>query len=171
MNPHAKRRRICDMSSDQAAIESTMQEHRLFPPAASFSAKARIGSRAEYDRMYRESIDQPEQFWGKQAEALHWFKRWDRVLEWNTPQAKWFVGGRVNISYNCPDRIIEQGKGEKVAILGEGELLEASRNNQPEIRRISYKQLKDDVCRFSNGLKTLGVKEGDRVTIYMPMVP
>ncbi|MEA2734864.1 MAG: acetyl-CoA synthetase [Humisphaera sp.] len=150
------------------SIESTMQEHRLFPAPPEFSAKARIKSMDEYKRMYRESIDNPETFWGKQAEQLHWFKRWDKVLEWNVPDAKWFVGGKINIAYNCLDAQIEKGRGDKTAILWEGEPLASG---QPEIRKISFKQLKDDVGRFANGLKKLGVKKGDRVTIYMPMVP
>ena len=154
--------------SQEQAISSTMQENRVFPPPAEFSAKARIKSRAEYDRLYRESIDRPEDFWGKQAEALKWFKKWDRVLEWNCPHAKWFVGGKINVSYNCLDAQIEKGRGDKTAILWEGEPLA---DGKPEVRRISFKQLRDDVCRFANGLKKLGVKKGDRVTIYMPMVP
>ena len=97
------------MSADQENITSTQQENRLFPPPAEFAAKALIKSRAEYDRMYRESIDKPEQFWGKQAEELHWFKKWDKVLEWNAPNAKWFVGGKTNVAYNCLDRQIEPG--------------------------------------------------------------
>src|SRR5688572_14088174 len=164
--------------TSSSAIESTLQEHRLFPPPAEFAARARINSREQYDQMYRESIDQPERFWGRMAEELHWFKKWDRVLEWNAPYAKWFVGGKTNIAYNCLDRQIEQGRGEKIALIWEGEPLTPSPGTPgegggegPEIRRITYRQLKDDVCRFANGLKKLGVKKGDRVTIYLPMVP
>src|SRR5207237_2440501 len=101
------------------------------------------------------------------ANQLHWFKKWDKVLEWKAPYAKWFVGGTTNLSYNCLDRQIAAGKGDKIAIIWEGEPLSPN----PEIRRITYKQLKDDVCRLANGLKSLGIKRGDRVTIYMPMVP
>jgi acetyl-CoA synthetase len=119
--------------------------------------------------MYRESIDQPEKFWDRIASELHWFKKWERVLEWKPPYAKWFVGAKTNISYNCLDAQIERGRGEKTAILWEAEPLNQS--GQPEVRKISYRQLRDDVCRFANGLKKLGVKKGDRVTIYMPMVP
>jgi acetyl-CoA synthetase len=153
-----------------SGIESTMQEDRLFLPPASFSQKARIKSKEEYQKLYRESIDQPEQFWGRMAEELHWFKKWDKVLEWNCPNAKWFVGGKTNVSYNCLDRQIAQGKGDKIAILWEGEP-EKSTGQGGDVRRITYNQLRDDVCRFANGLKKLGVKKGDRVTIYMPMVP
>src|SRR5688500_6499797 len=161
------------MSQSPAAhdqsIESTLQENRLFPPPPEFAARARIKSMDEYKRLYRESIDNPEAFWGKQAEQLHWFKRWDKVLDWQVPNAKWFVGGKTNIAYNSLDAQIEEGRGARTASLWEGEPLGG--NGQPEIRKISFKQLKDDVGRFANGLKKLGVKRGDRVTIYMPMVP
>jgi acetyl-CoA synthetase len=124
----------------------------------------------EYRTMYRESIDQPDQFWAKAAEELHWFKKWDRVLEWNCPYAKWFVGAKTNLAYNCLDRQIDAGRGDKVAILWEGEP-EQQPGKGGEVRKITYRQLRDEVCRFANGLKKLGVKKGDRVTIYMPMVP
>ena len=103
-------------------FESTLQEHRLFPPPAEFVAKAHINSKEQYERMYRESLDKPEEFWGKIAQELHWFKKWDRVLEWNAPNAKWFVGGKTNVSYNCLDHQIAQGRGDKTAILWEGEI-------------------------------------------------
>src|SRR5687767_1601240 len=157
--------------SQSSAIESTLQEHRLFPPPPRFAAGARINSRAQYDQLYQESIDAPEKFWGRAAEELHWFKKWDRVLEWNAPYAKWFVGGKTNIAYNCLDRQIEIGRGDKVALIWESEPLAASQSAPAEVRRVTYRQLKDDVCRFANGLKKLGVKKGDRVTIYLPMVP
>src|SRR6187397_1145785 len=99
------------MAQEQSsAIESTMQENRVFPPTPAFSAKARIKSLEEYRRMYRESIDSPETFWGKQAEQLSWFKKWDKVLEWNAPDAKWFVGGKMNVSHNCLDAQIAKGR-------------------------------------------------------------
>ncbi len=155
------------MTQSQGAIESILQENRVFPPPPEFTAKARIKSRDEYERMYRESMDQPEKFWGRAAEELHWFKKWDKVLEWKAPHAKWFVGGKTNLSYNCLDRQIEQGRGDKTAIVWEGEPLQVN----PEVRHITFRQLRDDVCRFANGLKKLGVKKGDRVTIYLPMLP
>jgi acetyl-CoA synthetase len=156
--------------AETSGIESTLQEHRLFPPPPAFAAKARIGSAEEYQRLYRESIEQPEQFWGRMAEELHWFKKWDKVLDWKVPYAKWFVGGKINAAYNCLDSQVEAGRGDKVAILWEGEP-EISPGAGGEIRNITYKQLRDDVCRFSNGLKKIGVKRGDVVTIYMPMIP
>jgi acetyl-CoA synthetase len=158
-------------SSSSGAIESTLQEHRVFPPPPGFAAQALISSKAEYERLYRESIDDPETFFGRMANDLHWFKKWDRVLEWKPPNAKWFVGGKLNASYNCLDHQIEQGRGDKAAILWEGEPESGRPGSGGSVHRITYRQLRDDVCRFANGLKSLGVKKGDRVTIYMPMVP
>jgi acetyl-CoA synthetase len=154
----------------EQAIESTMHETRIFAPSAEFSARAWIKSRQQYDAMYRESIDQPEKFWAKIAEELHWFTRWDRVLDWKLPYAKWFAGGKTNVAYNCLDRQIELGRGHKTAILWEGEP-EIAPGQGPEIRRVTYSQLRQDVCRFANGLKKLGVGKGTRITIYMPMIP
>ena len=155
------------MSSESSPIQSSMSETRLFPPSPAFAAKAHIQSREQYEKMYRESIDSPETFWTKIANELKWFKPWTKVLDWNVPHAKWFVGGQTNVSYNCLDRHIENGLGDKTALLWEGEPVDAA--GKPEVRKVSYKQLKDEVCRFANGLKSLGVKKGDRVTIYMPM--
>jgi acetyl-CoA synthetase len=145
------------------SIESAQQENRLFPPNPAFASNAWIKSRQQYDQMYRESIDHPDQFWSKIASELHWFKKWDRVLDWNLPNAKWFVGGQTNVSHNCLDTHIEKGRGNKTAILWEAE--------NGDVRNVTYQQLRDDVCRFANGLKKLGVKKGTRVTIYMPMIP
>ncbi|MGD0389877.1 MAG: acetate--CoA ligase [Tepidisphaeraceae bacterium] len=155
--------------SDQS-IESAMQENRVFPPPAAVSAGAWINSRQQYDQMYRESLDRPEEFWAKIAGELHWFKKWDRVLQWKLPNAKWFVGGTTNLSYNCLDLQIERGRGGKTAILWEGEPLTPA-GGGAQVRRITFEQLRRDVCRFANGLKKLGVKKGTRVTIYMPMIP
>jgi acetyl-CoA synthetase len=146
------------------SIESTQQENRVFPPDPQLAAKAWIKSREQYDQMYRRSIDKPEEFWADAAGELHWFNKWDRVLDWQLPYAKWFVGGRTNIAYNCLDRQIALGRGAKTAILWEEE-------RDQSVRRVTYSQLKADVCRLANGLKKLGVKKGTRVTIYMPMIP
>jgi len=151
-------------------IESTLEERRVFPPPADFAAKAHIKSREEYEKLYRESIDHPEQFFGRIAEDFHWFKKWDKVLDWQVPNAKWFVGGRINAAYNCLERQIDLGRGDKTAILWEGEP-ETAAGQGGEVRRISYRQLRDEVCKLANGLRSIGVKKGDRVTIYMPMVP
>jgi acetyl-CoA synthetase len=155
--------------SDQN-IESSMQETRLFPPDPAAASKAWIKSRKQYDEMYRRSIDRPEEFWGEVAAELHWFEKWKHVLEWKLPDAKWFVGGKTNVAFNCLDRQVELGRGNKTAILWEGEP-EIEAGKGPEIRRVTFSQLRDDVGRFANGLKKLGVKRGTRVTIYMPMVP
>jgi acetyl-CoA synthetase len=154
----------------EQAIESTMQEHRLFPPAPAFPAKAWIKSRDQYDQMYRQSMDDPDAFWSAIASELHWFKKWDKVLEWNLPNAKWFVGAKTNVAYNCLDRQIELGRGNKTAILFEAEP-EIAPGKGGAITKITYSQLRDEVCKFANGLKKLGVKKGTRVTIYMPMTP
>ncbi len=162
----------------QQAIESTLQENRLFPPPAAFTNKARIRSMLEYRELYRESIEAPETFWAREAAELTWFLRWDKVLEWSPPDARWFIGGRTNISYTCLDQQIGMGRGDKIAIIWEGEPLHVS--NSPhasggearhEVRTLSYHQLHEEVCRFANALVSLGVKKGDCVTIYMPMVP
>jgi acetyl-CoA synthetase len=152
------------------SIDSTMQESRVFPPPPQISANAWIKSRAQYDQMYRESLDNPDKFWAKIADELHWFKKWDRVLDWKLPYAKWFVGATTNLSFNCLDLQISRGRGNKTAILWEGEP-ETAPGKGGEVRKITFQQLRDQVCQFANGLKKLGVKKGTRVTIYMPMIP
>jgi acetyl-CoA synthetase len=159
------------MSDGSGAIESALQEQRVFPPPAEFSRKAYIKSRQEYDALYRESIDEPEKFWGRMALEISWIKPWDRVLEWKSPHAKWFVGGKINASAVCLDAQIDKGNGDKAAILWEGEPESGRPGSGGSIHRMSFRQLRDDVCRLANALKKLGVKKGDRVTIYMPMVP
>jgi acetyl-CoA synthetase len=151
-------------------IESTLQERRVFPPDPKFAANAWIKSRQQYEQMYRESIDHPDRFWAKIAEELHWFKKWDTVLDWKLPYAKWFVGGKTNVAYNCLDHQIANGRGNKTAILWEAEP-ESEPHSGGQVREITYAQLRDEVCRFANGLKKLGVRKGTRVTIYMPMIP
>jgi acetyl-CoA synthetase len=151
------------------SIQSTLQEHRLFPPTPAFSAKAHIKSMDQYKAMWKRSIEQPEQFWTEVASELHWFKKWNTVLDWKCPDAKWFVGGQTNLAYNCLERQIASGKGSKTAIIFEGEPY--SNGNATEVRKYTYAQLKDEVCKVANALKSLGVKKGDRVTIYMPMIP
>lgn len=144
-------------------IESVLHEARVFPPPADFAAKAHIKSFEEYEKMYAAAAEDPEGFWATQAEALHWFKKWDRVLEWDEPFAKWFVGGKLNIAYNCLDRHLDTWRKNKAAIIWEGE--------PGEVRTLTYLQLYSEVCRFANVLKKLGVKSGDRVALYMPLVP
>ena len=143
---------------------------KMYPPSPEFSKQAYIKSMEEYESIYKRSIEDPEGFWGEVASNFHFFKKWDRVLEWKLPFAKWFVGGTTNASYNCLDHQIKKGRGDHTAILWEGELVDGQ-NRPTEVRKLTYNDLLKEVCRFANGLKKLGVKKGDRVTLYMPMVP
>jgi acetyl-CoA synthetase len=144
-------------------IESHLREQRVFKPAKSFSKAARIQSFDEYRELYRRSIRNPEKFWAAEARDLVWRKRWDRVLEWKEPFAKWFVGGELNVSENCLDRHTTGARKNKAAIIWEGE--------PGEKRTLTYQQLHRDVCRFANVLLRNKVKKGDRVIIYMPLIP
>lgn len=149
--------------SEPKAIESLSHENRVFYPPAEFSAQAHIKSFEEYEKLYAEAAENPVAFWEKQAKSLHWFKKWDVGLEWNEPHAKWFVGGKLNISYNCLDRHLTTWRKNKAAIIWEGE--------PGEIRTLTYLQLYRQVCKFANVMKKLGIKKGDRVALYMPLVP
>ena len=149
--------------SDSSAIESILNESRVFAPPADFASAAEIGSFEEYEKLYARADADPESFWAEQADALHWFKRWEKVLEWNEPFAKWFVGGKLNVSYNCLDRHLSTWRKNKAAIIWEGE--------PGEIKTITYLQLHQEVSRFANVLKSLGVQQGDRVALYMPLIP
>jgi acetyl-CoA synthetase len=144
-------------------IDSTLQEQRKFEPAPEFQKKAHIKSLEEYERLYKESVEQPEKFWGDVANELHWFKPWDKVLEWNAPWAKWFEGGQINLAYNCLDRHVQGGRANKTALLWEGE--------PGDLRTLTYAQLLTEVKKFSNVLLGLGIKKGDRIAIYMGMTP
>ena len=144
-------------------IDSTLRENRVFPPPEEFSARAHIKSLEEYEALYQQSIEDPEKFWAGAAGDLHWFKPWDKVLEWNLPWAKWFVGGKLNLSYNCVDRHALGERRNKTAIIWEGE--------PGEIRRLTYAELHAEVQKFSNALKSLGIQKGDRVAVYMGMTP
>jgi len=148
-------------SEEVGVIQSVSREVRRFPPPAAAKARALIDE-ATYDRLYKRSVEEPEAFWAEQAEAeLAWTKKWDKVLDWQPPFARWFDGGELNVSANCLDRHLEK-RGDKTAILWEGE--------PGEIREISFRELHAEVSKFSNVLKSLGVKAGDRVAIYMPMI-
>jgi acetyl-CoA synthetase len=144
-------------------IESVLQEGRRFRPSESFKEEAVLKAEADYERLYRQSLDDPEAFWSDVANELHWFEPWNKVTEWDEPFVKWFVGGKTNLAYNCLDRHVEAGKGDKTAILWEGE--------PGDSRTFSYKELLTEVSKFANVLKDKGVKKGDRVVIYMPLVP
>jgi len=150
-------------AAKSSRIDNVMKEDRLFPPSAEFSAKARIKSMDEYQKMWNEAKDDPEGFWGKLAGELHWFKPFSRVLEWNEPFAKWFVGGETNVSYNCLDVHLSTPRRNKAALIFEGE--------PGDTRVYTYQMLHQEVCKFANVLKSLGVRKGDVVSMYMPMVP
>ncbi|MDQ1415370.1 MAG: acetyl-CoA synthetase, partial [Acidimicrobiaceae bacterium] len=143
---------------DGPTIEAYYLESRTFPPPDGFTDEALIGD----DGIYAQAEDW-QAFWAEQAKALDWYKPWDTVLEWDLPFAKWFVGGKLNVSYNCLDRHVAAGRGDRVAFHWEGE--------PGDTRTITYEQLLDEVQRFANVLKSLDVARGDRVAIYMPMVP
>ncbi|MBV8819677.1 MAG: AMP-binding protein, partial [Acidobacteriaceae bacterium] len=149
--------------STETAIDSALNESRVFPPADAFRSSSYIKSMEEYERLYKEAEDDPEAFWARIAEELHWFKPWDKVLEWDLPFSKWFVGGQLNLSYNCLDLQIKSGRASKTAILWEGE--------PGESRTLTYSELLSEVTKFANVLKSLGVQKGDRVAVYMGMVP
>ena len=144
-------------------LDTVMQEERRFAPPAEFAARAQIKSLAEYERMWNDAAANIEKFWGDLAGDLQWFVQYSKVLEWNEPFAKWFVGGKTNASYNCLDAHLATWRANKAAILWEGE--------PGEQRTLTYQQLHREVCKFANALKQLGVQQGDRVSIYMPMTP
>ena len=144
-------------------IDSTLRENRVFPPPEEFSAKAHIKSLEEYEAIYKQSIEDPEKFWAGVARELHWFKPWDKVLDWDLPWAKWFVGGKLNLSYNCVDRHALGERAQKTALIWEGE--------PGEVRRLTFAELHVEVQRFANALKSLGINKGDRVAVYMGMTP
>ena len=146
-------------SEHEAALSNLSREERRFPPSPEFAAQANVKP-----EIYAEAAQDRPAFWAKQAERLTWTKKWDQVLDWsNAPFAQWFVGGQLNVSYNCLDRHVEAGLGDRVAYYFEGE--------PGDTRTITYAQLTDMVCQAANTLEALGVKAGDRVAIYMPMIP
>ncbi len=147
-----------------AEIESNMTEGRIFPPPAEFSRHAHIRSMDEYRRVYQRSIDDPDGFWGEMAGQIDWNRRWDRVCveDFANGRHEWFLGGQLNVSYNCVERHVKTFRKNKVAFIWEGD--------NGDSRTLSYQQLHREVCRFSNVLRARGVKKGDRVALYLPMV-
>ncbi|HEV8421600.1 MAG TPA: acetate--CoA ligase, partial [Actinomycetota bacterium] len=150
---------MSEAEATEATIDALLFEHRVFEPPEEFRRRALWKDPA----VYEQAAADPEAFWAEQAGSLAWSRTWDRVMEWNPPWVKWFLGGKLNASYNCLDRHIEAGGGDKVAYYWEGE--------PGEERTITYRELYEEVCRFANGLKSLGVRKGDRVAIYLGMVP
>jgi acetyl-CoA synthetase len=148
----------------EQTITSISRETRVVRPSAEFKAQANLGSEALYKRLYAESVNSPEKFWGRQArELLSWRKAFKKVLRWKLPHAKWFEDGRLNVSENCLDRHLASGRSNKAAIIFEGE--------PGDVRTLTYRQLHAEVCRMANALTGLGLVKGDRAAIYMPMVP
>src|SRR5262245_17881340 len=147
------------MSEAEQHIADLLSEERVFEPSEAFRAQAVVQDAAIYEQAQAD----PEAFWSEQAERLAWFRHWDTVMNWTPPFVRWFEGGTLNASYNCLDRHIEAGGGDKVAYHWEGE--------PGDQRTITYKDLLEEVCRLANALKALGVRRGDRVAIYMGMVP
>ncbi len=145
---------------------SKLEEQLVYEPSDSVKTKATIKTMEEYQKLYQKSVKDTEKFWGELAEELDWKKKWNKVLEWDfsKPEIKWFVGGKLNASYNCLDKHLNTWRRNKVALIWQGEPLE-------ENRSFTYQQLYYHVCKFANVLKKLGVKKGDRVSIYLPMIP
>ena len=141
------------------AIEALLEESRVFPPPEAFRRQANVASEEVYERARRD----PEGFWAERAGELRWMRKWDRVLEWNPPFAKWFVGGQLNLSDNCLDRFLGTPAQNRAALIWEGE--------PGDERVLTYRGLHREVCKFANVLKSLGVRKGDRVAIYLPMIP
>jgi acetyl-CoA synthetase len=150
-------------SGQEPSITSILREKRVFTPGEEFASSARVRSLREYKRLAKKAASDPEAFWGDLAGELHWFRPWKTLLRWKAPFAKWFVGGRTNMSYNCLDRHLDSWRRTKAAIIWEGE--------PGEVRTLTYTQLHAEVCRFANVLTSLGVAKGDTVAIYMGMVP
>jgi acetyl-CoA synthetase len=150
----------------EKGIVSTAEDKEFYEPPDGVKLKAYIKNMDEYKKLYQRSVNDVEGFWGEMAEQLDWYKKWDKVLDWDfkKPEVKWFLGGKLNVSYNCLDRHLNTWRSNKVAIIWQGEPLE-------ENRVFTYQQLHYHVCKFANVLKKFGVKKGDRVSIYLPMIP
>lgn len=144
-------------------IESVLHENRSFPPSTEFAKQANINTEAQYELMWNRAKVDPAGFWGELANNLHWFKKWDSVIQGSMPETKWFTGGKINASDNCLDRHLTTWRKNKAAIIWEGE--------PGDTRVLTYQDLHREVCKFANVLKKLGVNTGDRVTLYMPMIP
>jgi acetyl-CoA synthetase len=144
-------------------LDSSLRENRVFAPPAEFAAKARIKNVAEYEAMYRRSVEQPDEFWAEAAKELDWFAPWTKVIEGEAQHAKWFINGKLNLSYNCVDRHALGARKNKIALIWEGE--------PGEVRKLTFGELHEQVQKFANVLKSFGIKRGDRIAIYMGMSP
>ena len=142
-----------------------MDEHRIFQPSEEFKKNAHVKSEEEYNQIYKRSIEDPIGFWAEKAEQLHWFKKWDNVFHYTAPPfVKWFEGGKTNVAYNCLDRHLNTWRKNKAALIWQDE-------QETNVETYTYGQLHRKVCRFANVLKKLGLKKGDRVCMYLPMIP
>jgi acetyl-CoA synthetase len=169
--------------ADSQAINSTLVETRTFPPKPASELgfpRWHISSLEEYKKLHAKSLEDPEAFWAAEGAKLTWFAKWHKVLDWEAPDAKWFEAGKLNACYNCVDRHVVSGHGEEIAIIWEGEPLGPFTKHpapgshyahEPEIRRLTYRDLMIATSNCASALKALGVKRGDVVTIYMPMIP
>ncbi|HEX6927370.1 MAG TPA: acetate--CoA ligase [Longimicrobiaceae bacterium] len=147
------------MADTPNTLDTLLQEDRLFPPPPDFAQAAHVSD----DAIYAEAAADPEGYWARWAEELHWHRKWDRVLEWDPPHAKWFVGGKLNAAYNCLDRHLQGDRRTRAALIWEGE--------PGDTVTYTYEELHREVCRVANALKELGIRRGDRVAIYLPMIP
>ncbi len=147
------------MSDKPGVLDDLLRETRLFPPSEEFRARANVSDADVYDR----AAADPERFWAGWADQLDWFEKWHTVLEWNPPHARWFLGGKLNVSHNCLDRHLDGFRRNKAALIWEGE--------PGDTRTLTYWDLHREVCKFANALRGLGVGRGDRVAIYLPMIP
>ncbi|NBQ52321.1 MAG: acetyl-coenzyme A synthetase, partial [Proteobacteria bacterium] len=155
---------VASSSDLNGNISSALKETRIFPPPREFAKHAHVKSPAQYQKLWEQSVKKPEVFWGKQAkEQLDWIKPFTKVLQWKAPFAKWFSGGKLNASANCIDRHVAAGKGNKAALIWEGE--------PGDSRTLTYQDLLRETSKCANALKAMGVKAGDRVAIYMPLIP
>ncbi|MBL6714302.1 MAG: acetate--CoA ligase [Pirellulales bacterium] len=155
---------MSDSNAGSGHIHTVMQEERVFPPPGDFSAKARIGSLEDYQRLYDEARNDPDGFWDARARELPWSTPYTQVLDWQPPVARWFVDGKINASAACVDHQIARGHGDKPAIIWVGE-------PEGERKVLTYHELQQEVCRAAAGFASLGIKAGDVVSIYMPMTP
>ncbi len=156
---------VTSQAKDKKTITSMMAEKRVFNPAEGLSKEAYIKSLGEYRKIYQRSIDDPEGFWAEVAEQLDWYKKWDKVLveDFKNGKHEWFVGGKLNVCYNCLDRHLKTWRKNKAALIWEGDTGDS--------RTLTYQQLHREVCKFANVLKKHGIEKGDRVAIYLPMIP
>ena len=144
--------------SDAGEFDALLQEDRRFPPSNAFVGQANLNDPSVYDR----ASGDPEAYWSEWAGELDWFEPWHTVLEWTPPHAKWFLGGKLNVAHNCLDRHVEAGRGDRTALIWEGE--------PGDTRTFTYAELRHEVAAFANALRGLGVEKGDRVTIYLPKI-